>query len=150
MNLRETIDSKLKIAMKEGNDDQKRVFRLILASAKLAEVENRSPLDDTGLMSIIQKEVKIRREALEGAQAAHRDDLIAKNLKEISILEDLLPRQLSDDDLTALVSQIIRETGASGPADTRKIMKALMPKVQGRAAGDRVSLIVRQALQNLT
>lgn len=148
MNLKETINNKLKIAMKTGDEDQKRVFRLIMAAVKLAEVENRSSLDDTGMLNIIQKEVKIRREALEGAEVAHRQDLIDIAKREIAILEELLPKQLSDEELILMANQTIEEVGATGPADTGKVMKSLMSKVQGRAAGDKVSQIVRQVLQN--
>lgn len=147
MNLKESINEKLKIAMKAGNDDEKRVFRLILAAAKMAEVESHANLDDTALLNVIQKEIKIRRESLESAEAGHRNDLIANNQREIAILEGLLPKQLTEEELTAIAKQTIEELGASGPADTGKVMKLLLPKVQGRASGDKVSLIVRQLLQ---
>lgn len=148
MSLKDTVSEKLKSAMKEGNEDQKRVLRLILAASKLAEVENRGSLDDAAYLGIIQKEVKIRREALEGAVAAQREDLIAISKREISILEELLPTQLSDEELLLMANKIIDEIGASSLSDTGKVMKILMPKVQGRAPGDKVSLIARQALQN--
>ena len=148
MTLRETIDANLKAAMKASDGDRKRVLRLILAAAKLAEVEKGSGLDDNGLLTIIQKEVKIRREAIEGAQTAHREDLIAAGNNEIAILEALLPKQMSDDELLALAVAAADEIGATSPADTGKLMKLIMPKVQGRAAGDKVSQVVRQVLQN--
>lgn len=147
MNLKESINEKLKIALKAGNDDEKRVFRLILASVKLAEVENQTSLDDTALLNVIQKEIKIRKESLESAEAGHRENLIAVYQREIAILEGLLPKQLTDDELTIMAKQTIKELGASGPADTGKVMKTLMPKVQGRASGDKVSQVVRQLLQ---
>lgn len=147
MSLKESINEKLRIAMRAGNDDEKRVFRLILAASKLAEVENQASLDDSAFLNIVQKEIKIRREALEGAETAHREDLIALNQREIAILEGLLPKQLSDEELTTLVRETIAELGAVSPADTGKVMKSLMPKVQGRAAGDKVSQAVRQLLQ---
>lgn len=150
MNLKESINEKLKIAMKAQNDDEKRVYRLILAAAKLAEVENQSSLDDTAFLNIVQKEIKIRREALESAESGRREDLIALNQREIAILEGLLPKQLTEQELTNLVKQTIEELDASGPADTGKVMKNLIPKVQGRASGDKVSQIVRQLLQKLS
>lgn len=147
MSLKESINEKLKAAMKAVNEDEKRVFRLILAAAKLAEVENRASLDDTALLNVIQKEIKIRREALESAEAGHREDLIALNKREITILEGLLPKQLTEQELSVLAQQTIDELGASNPADTGRVMKALLPKVQGRASGEQVSQIVRQLLQ---
>lgn len=148
MTLKETIEANLKAAMKAGSDDRKRVLRLILAAVKLAEIEIGTGLDDSGLLSIIQKEVKIRREAIEGAQSAHRDDLISTAQQEIAILEELLPKQLSDAELLELVNAAVTEVGATTLADTGKVMKALIPRVQGRAAGDKVSQIVRQVLQS--
>lgn len=147
MSLKESINEKLKAAMKAVNEDEKRVFRLILAAAKLAEVENRASLDDTALLNVIQKEIKIRREALESAEAGHREDLIALNKREITILEGLLPKQLTEQELSVLAQQTIDELGAANPADTGRVMKALLPKVQGRASGEQVSQIVRQLLQ---
>ena len=150
MTLKETIEANLKAAMKAGKDDRKRVLRLILAAVKLAEVEKGSGMDDSGLLSIIQKEVKIRREAIEGAQSAHREDLESAALQEIAILEELLPKQLSEAELLLLAEAAVAEVGATSPSDTGKVMKAMMPKVAGRAAGDKVSQVVRQVLQKLS
>jgi hypothetical protein len=148
MSLKETIEANLKAAMRASDDDRKRVLRLILAASKLAEVEKGSGLDDSALLTIIQKEVKIRREAIEGAQQAHREDLVSANQVEIAILEELLPKQMSEEELLALAVKTADEVGATSPTDTGKVMKALMPIIQGRAAGDKVSQIVRQVLQN--
>ncbi len=150
MTLKETIEANLKAAMKAGKADRKRVLRLILAAVKLAEVEKGSGMDDSSLLAIIQKEIKIRREAIEGAQSAHREDLEAVALREIAILEELLPKQLSEAELLLLAEVAVAEVGATSPSDTGKVMKAIMPKVAGRAAGDKVSQIVRQVLQKLS
>lgn len=148
MSIKENVNEYLKSAMRANDENRKRVFRLILAAVKLAEVEKGIELDDNALLAIIQKEVKIRREAIEGAEAANREDLIAANKSEISVLEELLPKQISDAELTALVVEIADQVGASSPAATGAIMKLIMPKVQGRAGGDKVSQIVRQVLQS--
>ena len=148
MNFREKIDADLKAAMKDRNEDRKRVLRLILAAIKLAEVEKSATLDDTGIANIIQKEIKIRREALEGAEAAHREDIIAMTNQEIAILEEFLPPQLTEEELIDIATQTANELGATSPADTGRLMKVLMPRVQGRTTGDRVSQVVRQVLQN--
>ncbi len=147
MGLKQDIELALKDAMKANDEMRKRTYRLILTSMKLAEVEAGKPLDDASALAVIQKEIKIRRESIEGAQQASRTDLIAETEKEIKILEGFLPRQLSEDELTHLVIEAIQETGASGLADTGRVMKALMPKIQGRAPGDRVSQVVRKVLQ---
>jgi hypothetical protein len=147
MSIKQDIEAALKDAMKAGDETRKRTYRLILSSIKLAEVEAGKPLDDQATLAVIQKEIKIRRESIEGAEQAQREDLIAETLKEITILEGFLPKQLSDAELTEMALAVIKETNATGPADTGKVMKALMPKIQGRAPGDRVSQVVRKALQ---
>lgn len=147
MSLKQDIEQALKDAMKAGDETRKRTYRLILASVKLAEVEAGKPLDDGATLAVIQKEIKIRRESIEGAEQAQRQDLIDQTQQEIAILEGFLPKQLSDEELTDLVMTVIQETGAAGPADTGKVMKLLMPKIQGRAPGDRVSQVVRKVLQ---
>lgn len=146
MELKNQIETSLKEAMRSGDETRKRTLRLIIASIKNAEIDKGSALDDSGVLGIIQKEVKIRKEALEGAEQAHRDDLKEMTLAEIKILEEFLPKQLDEAELRDLIKTAIEETQAKSPADTGKVMKILMPKVQGRAAGDQVSRLVRELL----
>lgn len=148
MGIKQDIEAALKDAMRAGDEARKRTYRLILSSVKLAEIESGRALDDASLLAVIQKEIKIRRETIDGAQQANRSDLIEQTNEELAILEGFLPKQLSDNELTELVRVAIQETGAISPADTGKVMKALMPKIQGRAPGDRVSQVVRTLLQN--
>jgi len=148
MALKQDIESALKNAMRAGDETRKRTYRLILTSVKLAEVDAGKPLDDNGTLAVIQKEIKIRRESIEGARQANRSDLIEQTRNEIAILEELLPKQLSDQELEELAAAIIRETNASDLSDTGRVMKALMPRIQGRASGERVSQAVRKALQS--
>jgi uncharacterized protein YqeY len=146
MELKQKIESALKDAMRTGDETRKRTLRLIIASIKNAEIDKGSALDDAGVLGIIQKEVKIRKEALEGAEQAHRDDLKEMTFAEIKILEEFLPTQLGEEELKQLVKEAIEETQAKSPADTGKVMKVLMPKIQGRAPGDQVSRLVREQL----
>lgn len=146
MELKQQIEISLKEAMRSGDETRKRTLRLILASIKNAEIDKGSALDDAGVLGIIQKEVKIRKEALEGAEQAHREDLKEMTLAEIKILEEFLPKQMNEAELKELIKTAIEETQAKNPADTGKVMKVLMPKVQGRATGDQVSKLVRELL----
>ncbi len=150
MGLKQTIEAGLKEAMRASDEPRKRTYRLLLSSVKLAEIESGKPLDDNAFLLIVQKEIKIRRESIEGARQANRQDLVEQTEEEVTILEALLPKQLTDTELSQLVKVAIQETGAVSPSDTGKVMKALMPKVQGRAPGDRVSQAVRTMLQNLS
>lgn len=132
--------------MRNKDSGSLNVLRLVLSSIKLAEIETGNPLDDSGILNVIQKEVKSRREAISDAEKANRDDLIQKAEKDISLLESYLPKQLSESELENLVKLAIEEVQANSPADMGKVMKALMPRVQGKAAGNDVSRVVKKLL----
>lgn len=137
----------MKDAMKSGDEVRKRTVRMVLAAVKQAEVDKRTELDDMAVMSLIQKEMKNRRESLEEAKKANRADLVEANEAEIKVLEAFLPKAMPVEDLRALVEDAIQETGASTPADMGKVMKVVMVKVAGRAPNDVVSATVRELLQ---
>lgn len=147
MDTRQKIDIALKEAMRSGDNLRKQNLRMIMSGIKLSEVEKGSTLDEAGVLSVIQKELKSRQEALHEAQTANRDDLAERARADIAIIEAFLPEQITEEELTTIVNETITEVGASGPRDMGKVMKAVMAKVQGRAAGDQVSQIVRKHLQ---
>ena len=147
MSIKNQLNDSLKDAMKSGDEVRKRTVRMALASIKQAEVDKRVELDDAAVTGILQKEVKNRRESLEEARKANRADLIEANEAEIKVLEAFLPKAMPAEELRALVQAAITETGASAPADMGKVMKAVMPKVAGRAPNDMVSATVRELLQ---
>ena len=136
----------MKEAMKSGDEVRKRTVRMVLAAIKQVEVDKRTDLDEMAITALIQKEVKNRREALEEAKKANRDDLIAGNEAEIKVLEEFLPKAMPADELRALVEAAIAETGAAAPSDMGKVMKVVMPKVAGRAPNDMISAAVRELL----
>ena len=146
MTIKAQLESSLKDAMRSGNDVQKRTIRMVLSSVKFEEINKGSALDDAGVMGIVQKEIKVRQESIAGAEKAGRQDLIAESQSEIAVLESYLPKQMSDEELVRLVSDAIAEVQAATPADMGKVMKVLLPKIQGRAANDQVSKVVRQLL----
>lgn len=146
MDTREKLETALKDAMRSGNEMRKQNVRMVMSAIKLNEVEKGARLDDTAVVAIVQKELKSRQEALADAQKANRADLAEHARAEIAFLETFLPKQLSEEELSGLVSEAIAETGASAPTDMGKVMKALMPKIQGRATGDQVSQAVRKQL----
>lgn len=132
--------------MKSGDDLRKRTIRMVLAAVKQVEVDKRLELDEMAVTALIQKEVKNRREALEEAKKANREDLVAANESEIKVLEEFLPKAMPADELRALVQAAITETGAAAPSDMGKVMKVVMPKVAGRAPNDAISAMVRELL----
>jgi uncharacterized protein len=147
MDTRQNLETALKDAMRSGDNMRRQNIRMIMSAVKLAEVEKGARLDDAAVIAIVQKEVKSRQESYQDAQKANRPDLAEKAQEEMAYLETFLPQQLSEEELTALAQSSIEEAGASSPAEMGKVMKVMMPKVQGRATGDQVSQVVRKLLQ---
>jgi uncharacterized protein YqeY len=146
MDTKAKLNESMKEAMKSGDDLRKRTVRMVLAAIKQVEVDKRIELDEMAITALIQKEVKNRREALEEAKKANRDDLVAGNEAEIKVLEEFLPKAMSADELRALVQAAIAETGAAAPSDMGKVMKVVMPKVAGRAPYVMISAAVKELL----
>jgi len=147
MTIKTQLNDSMKDAMKSGDEVRKRTVRMVLAAVKQAEVDKRIELDDLAVVALIQKEVKNRREAVEEAKKANRDDLVADNEAEIKVLEAFLPKAMPAEELRAIVQAAIAETGAASPADMGKVMKVVMGKVAGRAPNDMISAAVRELLQ---
>lgn len=133
--------------MRANDAVRKSTLRVALTAIKEAEVQKMSELDDPAVLAILQKEVKSRQEALAEAEKAGRQDLVENAKAEMKVLEGFLPKGLSEQELEAIVQAAITEVGASTPADMGKVMKAVLPKVQGRADGGQVSQLVRSKLQ---
>ena len=146
MEIQKKIENDFKTAFKSGDEVSKRKLRMVLASIKLVEVEKGRALTDEEVLSILQKEIKSLRESITDAEKAGRDDLIAQSEPEIQILEQYTPKQLDEDEITELARQAIKEVGATSQQEMGKVMKVLMPRVQGRADGSKVSASVRTLL----
>lgn len=145
--LKLTLENALKDAMRSKNEVARRTIRMALASIKNSEIEKRSMLDDTAIVAIIQKEIKLRKESIQDATTANRPDLIAEYSAEIEVIEKFLPRQLSQKELETIIEKTIQEISASLPSDLGKVMKAVLPLVQGKAPNDLVSRLIREKLQ---
>ncbi|MEA3350498.1 MAG: GatB/YqeY domain-containing protein [Chloroflexota bacterium] len=146
MDTKEKLTQALKDALRSKDVLRKRVVRMALAAIKNAEVEKQDQLDEPDVLAIIQKEVKMRHETIEGAKMANRADLIAEAEAEIAFLEEFLPKPLTPAELEAIVREVIAEVGAASPRDMGKVMKPLMPKIRGRADGKEASQLVQQIL----
>jgi len=146
MDIKTQLNNSMKDAMKSGDEVRKRTTRMALANIKQVEVDKRIALDDAAVISLLQKEIKNRREAVEEAKKANRADLIADNEAEIKVIESFLPKAMPAEELRALTQAAIAEVGAASPSDMGKVMKVLLPKVVGRAAGDQVSAMVKELL----
>ena len=147
MSLKSILQKNLTEAMKSRDELRKVPLRLVMAAIKEAEIEKQQELEDPDVLRIIQKEAKARLDTIADAQKANRPDLEERAEAELAILKEFLPEELSQEKIEALVQETIAEVGASSMADMGAVMKAILPKVQGRADGGQVSQIVRQALQ---
>jgi uncharacterized protein YqeY len=143
---RKMIEAQLTEAMRAKDEVRKRTLRMVLSAIKLAEVEKRGPLDESGILAILQKEVKNRQEAIAEAEKAGRPDLAADAQAEIDLIKGFLPQALTPAEVEAIIRQVIAEADASSPADMGKVMKLITPKTQGRADNREVSQLVRKLL----
>lgn len=148
MSLQDRLSEDLKQAMKAKDQLRIDVIRMIKAAILNKEVELKRELDDTEMSRVMTTLVKQRREAAEQYQKANRDDLAKKELKEISIIEDYLPRPLSQEEIAQLIQNVIRETGSTSPKDMGNVMKVVMSRLAGQPVdGKQISELVRAKLQ---
>lgn len=147
MDTKTLLENDLKNAIRAGDAVRKRALRMALSAIRLIEVQKGAPLDEPQVLAVLQKEIKSQQETIAEAGKANRPDMAAAAQAEIAVLEGYLPPSLGQEELETLARETIAEVGASSPAEMGKVMKALMPKVKGRAPGDQVSQVVRQLLQ---
>ena len=114
MSLKNQIKEDMKSAMKAGEKDRLKVVRLIMAAVKQVEVDKRVELDDAGVLAVLNRMVKQRRDSVEQFEKGGREDLATIEREEIAVLQDYLPEQLSADELSAMVDEVIAATGAQG------------------------------------
>lgn len=144
--LKVTIQDHVKTAMRAKDKDRLATLRQITAAIKQYEVDNRKALDDDGIITILTKMCKQRRDSLTQFQAAGRDDLAVIEIAELAIIEEFMPTPLTDDEIAAEIASTIAELGATGPKEMGNVIKALRPKFQGRADMGAVSGLVKAAL----
>ncbi|MFC4305578.1 GatB/YqeY domain-containing protein [Cohnella boryungensis] len=147
MTLADRLNDDMKQAMKSGEKFRLQTIRMVRSSIKNQEIELRRPLDENETLNILSRELKQRRDSLQDFERGGREDLVSNVKAEIEIISEYLPRQLTEEEIKAIVVQTMQETGASSKADLGKLMGALMPKVKGVADGKLVNAIVQQSLQ---
>jgi uncharacterized protein len=133
MSLKERITDDMKAAMRSGERERLGVIRMITSAIKQREVDERITLDDSQVLSVLEKMIKQRKESLVLFQAGNRQDLVDKEAAEITLLQGYLPSQLSDPEIDALIADAIASTGAASIKDMGKVMGLIKGKAQGRA-----------------
>ena len=145
----ERIDADMKSFAKAKDARRLNTLRTLKSQMKYREIEKGKPLEDADVVAVIGSMIKQRKDSAAQYVAGGRPELAETENAEIAILETYLPRQLTDDELAALVQEAVQASGAKGPKDMGAVMKAVMPKVAGQAEGKRVSDAVKVALSKL-
>lgn len=146
MSLKEQLAQDLKTAMKEKDAIRKNAVQSVRAAVLQVEKDSKITLDDDGVIGVIAKEVKKRKDVLPDYVKSGRDDLIADLKREIEVLTGYLPSQLTQEELDGIVKTAIDKLGATSMKDMGKIMAEVMPKITGRADGGAVNLTVKRLL----
>ncbi len=146
MSLRERVTEDVKSAMKARETERLGTLRLLTAALKQREVDERITLDDAGVIGVIEKMLKQRRDSVSQYEQAGRQDLADVEKREMAILQSYLPQQLTDEELGAIVAGAMAAAGATGPSDMGKVMAVVKPKIVGRADMGKVSALVKARL----
>ena len=146
MPLKERIGEDMKSAMRAGEKERLATIRLALAAIKQREVDERISLDDAQVLSVLEKMIKQRREAIAHFETGGRADLVAKETAEIGVLQQYLPERLSDAELDSLIAEAISSLGATSIKDMGKVMGLVKTKAAGRADMGAVSARIKQKL----
>ena len=144
--LKSLIKTQVTISMKDGDKFRTTVLRMILAEIQKIEIDEKSDLNELQITSILEKMIKQRNDAIAQFEQAKRQELADKEKQEIEVIKEFLPEQMSDDEISELVSKIISEVGAQDMKDMGKVMGSLKPLIAGKADGGIVSQLVKKAL----
>ena len=146
MSLKVRISEDMKSAMRAKDSARLGAIRLLLAAIKQREVDERIELDDMQVIEAIEKMLKQRRDSISQYEAANRHDLADVEKFEVSVLQEYLPQALTEDEIKAILEQVVAETAASGIKDMGKVMAAVKPLVVGRADMGKISGLIKSRL----
>ncbi|MBI3773671.1 MAG: GatB/YqeY domain-containing protein [Gammaproteobacteria bacterium] len=147
--LKSRIQEDMKAAMRAQDKQRLGTIRLIMAAIKQREVDERIMLDDAQVIAAIDKMIKQRRESITQFQAAGRDDLVAKEQQELTVLQTYMPAQLSTAEIEQIIAEAIVSSGAQGPQDMGKVMGIVKGRAQGRADMSQLSQLIKNKLAAL-
>ncbi len=146
MNLKDRITEDMKAAMRARQSDRLSAIRMLLAAIKQREIDGRVEVDDAQALSIVEKLIKQRKDAIAQFKAGGRADLVAKETAELDVLSEYLPQQMDEAEINAAIDTAIAEAGASGPSAMGKVMSVLKPRRAGKADLGQVSAAVKRRL----
>jgi len=145
-NLKEQLTAEMKAAMKAKDKDRLLVIRTIQAAIKQVEIDNQTTLDDSGILAVLDKMVKQRRDSIKQYTDANRPELAEKEAYEITVIQEFMPQPLTPEEIEQMVDEALAETGASSMQEMGKVMGILKPKMQGRADMGEVSKLIKAKL----
>ena len=144
--IRPLIEEAVKVSMKNRDKETTSALRMAISELKKEEIDKQIELEDEQVIKILQRMIKQRKDSYTQFSDAGRNELAEKEQKEIDILSEFLPEQLSEEELSSMVLEVIKETGAEGPQDMGKVMGSLKQRIQGNADMGLVSKIVKETL----
>ena len=147
MSLKKELMEDLKLSMKNKDSIRKNTITMVRAAIKQKEIDEKIELDDEAILEIISKQLKEKKNAIKDFKKGERQDLVELTEKEIEILLEYLPKQLTEEEIEEIVRETIEEVKANSMKDIGIIMKSVMPKVKGRADGNTVNKIARKILE---
>ena len=148
MPISDKIENDLKEALKSGDRSKVSILRMVKAAVKNKEIEKGSPLNDDEVLGILRSFVKKANESIEQFSKAGRTELAEKEKTELGIIRDYLPRQIGEDEIRRIISDVVSGIGAAGPKDMGRVMKAVMEKTKGQADGKIVNSLVKEILES--
>jgi uncharacterized protein YqeY len=153
MSLKDQLSADLRDAMRANDNTRKSTLRMLITAIRNAEIPpegadatGRTELDDEGVLNVVRKEVKQRRDSIEMYGKANRADLVANEEAEVAVLLNYLPQQMSRGEIETIARAIVERIGASGPADKGKVMPAVMAELRGKAEGREINAVVTELL----
>ena len=147
MSIREQLEADITAAQRSRNQQRLGALRYLKSAINRVEIDTRSTLDDAGVIEVLNRQVKDRRDSIRMFEQGNRADLVAKESADLAVLEEYLPPQLDEGEIARLVEEVISQVGASGIRDKGKVMGQLMPRVRGQADGALVNALVTRRLE---
>lgn len=149
MTLRDKLEDDIRNSMRQRDQARVDALRFLKFAVQAVEKERRDTLDDEAMVQVVSKQVNDRRESVKAFRDGGRTELADKEAFELTVLEEYLPPQLGEDEIVALIREVVDEVGATGPRDRGKVMGRLMPQVRGKADGAEVNRLAGEILDSL-
>ena len=147
-NLKDRLTADITQARRDGDAVKRSLLQLVLAGVQNAEIANKGPLENDGIIRILKKEARQHRESIDAFTQGNRLELAAKEEAEMVILEQYLPTQMGREEVVTVASRVITEMGASGPGDKGKVMGKVMAELKGKADGSEINEVVTELLNS--